>query len=113
MSRLGLANHTSIASLFTRMLDLYDRLQKLNAFLERAVLQIEVKSSESSRAERLSIHKMCVLLSDNYASQISNNFEKDRCGTRGGRCRAGLTTDRDDRAGEGDAGPPPGGHSRH
>ncbi|KAF8528574.1 hypothetical protein JB92DRAFT_2825997 [Gautieria morchelliformis] len=86
-------------TLFTCMLDQYYRLRKLNAFLERAVLwataafrtrndwsphtrmkrgrlQIEVKSSESSRAERLSIHKMCVLLSENYASQISNNFEK-------------------------------------
>ncbi|CAG8656781.1 1825_t:CDS:10, partial [Acaulospora colombiana] len=35
VSGLMLANHTSIASLFKRMLDQYDRLRKRNAFLEQ------------------------------------------------------------------------------
>jgi len=30
-----LANHTSVASLFKRMLDQYDRLKKKNAFLDQ------------------------------------------------------------------------------
>ncbi|KAG8785098.1 gamma-tubulin [Serendipita sp. 397] len=35
VSGLMLANHTSIASLFKRMLDQYDRLRRRNAFLEQ------------------------------------------------------------------------------
>jgi len=35
VSGLMLANHTSIASLFKRMLDQYDRLRKRNAFLDQ------------------------------------------------------------------------------
>lgn len=66
VSGLMLANHTSIASLFKRMLDQYDRLRKRNAFLDQykkePIFQNDLSEFDESRAtvdELLREYKAC------------------------------------------------------
>ncbi|KAL5529456.1 TUB4 [Sanghuangporus baumii] len=66
VSGLMLANHTSIASLFKRMLDQYDRLRKRNAFLDQykkeSIFQNDLSEFDESRAtvdELLKEYKAC------------------------------------------------------
>ncbi|EJD02119.1 gamma tubulin [Fomitiporia mediterranea MF3/22] len=66
VSGLMLANHTSIASLFKRMLDQYDRLRKRNAFLDQykkePIFQNDLSEFDESRAtvdELLQEYKAC------------------------------------------------------
>ncbi|OCB88050.1 gamma tubulin [Sanghuangporus baumii] len=66
VSGLMLANHTSIASLFKRMLDQYDRLRKRNAFLDQykkeSMFHNDLSEFDESRAtvdELLKEYKAC------------------------------------------------------
>jgi len=61
-----LANHTSVASLFKRMLDQFDRLRKRNAFLEQykkeKMFENGLEEFDDSRAtveELLKEYKAC------------------------------------------------------
>lgn len=66
VSGLMLANHTSVASLFKRMLDQFDRLRKRNAFLEQykkeKMFENGLEEFDDSRAtveELLKEYKAC------------------------------------------------------
>ncbi|KIJ34608.1 hypothetical protein M422DRAFT_782767 [Sphaerobolus stellatus SS14] len=80
VSGVMLANHTSIASLFKRMLDQYDRLRKRNAFLENykkeKMFENGLEEFDDSRAtveELLKEYKACE--SPDYISYGSNEGE--------------------------------------
>jgi len=80
VSGLMLANHTSIASLFKRMLDQYDRLRKRNAFLEQykkeKMFENGLEEFDDSRAtveELLKEYKACE--SPDYISYGSTETE--------------------------------------
>ncbi|PVG01838.1 tubulin-domain-containing protein [Serendipita vermifera] len=79
VSGLMLANHTSIASLFKRMLDQYDRLRKRNAFLEQykkeKIFEGGYEEFDDSRAvveELLKEYKACE--SADYISYVRIRF---------------------------------------
>jgi tubulin gamma len=76
VSGLMLANHTSIASLFKRMLDQYDRLRKRNAFLEQykkeKIFEKSLEEFDDARAtceELLKEYKACE--SPEYITYVS------------------------------------------
>jgi len=76
-----LANHTSIASLFKRMLDQFDRLKKRNAFLEQykkeRIFENGLEEFDDARAtadELLKEYKACE--SPDYISYGSNDGEQ-------------------------------------
>jgi len=76
-----LANHTSIASLFKRMLDQFDRLRKRNAFLEQykkeRMFENGLEEFDDARAtadELLKEYKACE--SPDYISYGSNDGEQ-------------------------------------
>ncbi|KAH9997538.1 gamma tubulin [Russula vinacea] len=78
---LMLANHTSIASLFKRMLDQFDRLKKRNAFLEQykkeRMFENGLEEFDDARAtadELLKEYKACE--SPDYISYGSNDGEQ-------------------------------------
>ncbi|KAF8275211.1 gamma tubulin [Lactarius quietus] len=81
VSGLMLANHTSIASLFKRMLDQFDRLRKRNAFLEQykkeRMFENGLEEFDDARAtadELLKEYKACE--SPDYISYGSNDGEQ-------------------------------------
>jgi len=81
VSGLMLANHTSIASLFKRMLDQFDRLRKRNAFLEQykkeRMFENGLEEFDDARAtadELLKEYKACE--SPDYISYGSNDSER-------------------------------------
>ncbi|KAH9079237.1 gamma tubulin [Lactarius deliciosus] len=81
VSGLMLANHTSIASLFKRMLDQFDRLRKRNAFLEQykkeKMFENGLEEFDDARAtadELLKEYKACE--SPDYISYGSNDGEQ-------------------------------------
>jgi len=76
-----LANHTSIASLFKRMLDQFDRLKKRNAFVEQykkeRMFENGLEEFDDARAtadELLKEYKACE--SPDYISYGSNDGEQ-------------------------------------
>jgi tubulin gamma len=76
-----LANHTSIASLFKRMLDQFDRLRKRNAFLEQykkeRMFENGLEEFDDARAtadELLKEYKACE--SPDYISYVRALFVK-------------------------------------
>ncbi|KAH9981474.1 gamma tubulin [Lactifluus volemus] len=81
VSGLMLANHTSIASLFKRMLDQFDRLKKRNAFLEQykkeKMFENGLEEFDDARAtadELLKEYKACE--SPDYISYGSNDADQ-------------------------------------
>lgn len=83
VSGLMLANHTSIASLFKRMLDQFDRLRKRNAFLEQykkeKMFENGLQEFDDARYATLFIcHHRSIVLSEQHVKNCSRNTKLAR-----------------------------------
>ncbi|KAF8500613.1 Tubulin/FtsZ [Gautieria morchelliformis] len=92
VSGLMLDNYTSIASLFTRMLDQYDRLRKLNALLEKyqkeKMFENGLEDVDDSRATVEELLKECEACENAcYISYVGASYSRKALVQLVGHCR--------------------------